>query len=399
MLIGPGGARAGSRPLDDDAGIEEHAPPEAFSDRVKSSARGDLWKRSIGGRTEWRGPRRLARLPADTTGGNTYRILSLDGGGSRGVISVVLLRELERRVPGFLRHIDLFAGTSIGAANAVALALGHSPGEMVDFYRLHGAKLFHSRMRPRGWLRFFVRILEKAPGIGALVDDVDSLFLPKWTTHGLERQLREFFDPRLRLRDVPRTVVLPALKLDGKEQGDEKSGLAAVCMHNFDGSLYADVPVCSALLRSMAAPVYFASHEGYVDGGLFATNPCIAALGAAVARDKGNRALSSLRVLSVGAGVCPDGIPHKGRLVWGLLKWGPKIMDACVNGVAEFDADQARSLLAERFFRLNVVLPRAFALDDYREIPTLAKIAEDAVGSAAFDEAVRFVERSFGETI
>ena len=329
-------------------------------------------------------------------GETTYGILSLDGGGSRGVISVVLLRELEKRVPGFLQRIDLFAGTSIGAANAVALAQGHAPATMVEFYKHHGRELFHARMRPRGWLRLFVRLLERVPGVGSLVDDVDSLFLPKWTIHGLETQIREFFGATPCLRDVPKTVLLPALKLEGKGEGDEGSGLTAVCMHNFDGSPYADTPVHSALLRSMAAPVYFASHEGYVDGGLFAANPCIAALGAAVASDKGNRELSSVRMLSVGAGICPDGIPHKGRLTWGLLKWGPRIMDASVNGVAEFDCDQARALLSERFCRLNVVLPRTFALDDYREIPTLERLAEEAVASRAFDEAARFVERSFG---
>jgi patatin-like phospholipase/acyl hydrolase len=320
----------------------------------------------------------------------------LDGGGSRGVMSVVLLRELEKRVPGFLQRIDLFAGTSIGAANAVALAQGHTPAAMVEFYNRHGRELFHARMRPRGWLRLFVRVLERIPGVGSFVDDVDSLFLPKWTIHGLEAQIREFFGATPCLRDVPKTVLLPALKLDGKGEGDEGSGLTAVCMHNFEGSPYDDTPLHSALLRSMAAPLYFASHEGYVDGGLFAANPCIAALAAAVATDKGNRELSSIRMLSIGAGICPDGIPHKGRLAWGLLKWGPRIMDASINGVAEFDCDQARALLSERFCRLNVVLPRTFALDDYREIPTLEKLAEEAVATPAFDEAARFVERNFG---
>jgi patatin-like phospholipase/acyl hydrolase len=44
----------------------------------------------------------------------TYRILSFDGGGIRGLLSLVLLERLEKEVPRWLDKTDLLAGTSTG---------------------------------------------------------------------------------------------------------------------------------------------------------------------------------------------------------------------------------------------------------------------------------------------
>ena len=42
----------------------------------------------------------------------TYRILSLDGGGIRGLLSLILLQRIEDELPGWLDKVDLLAGTS-----------------------------------------------------------------------------------------------------------------------------------------------------------------------------------------------------------------------------------------------------------------------------------------------
>jgi len=49
-----------------------------------------------------------------------YRILSIDGGGVRGILTCVVLERLAEAVPDFLTKLDLFAGTSTGSV----LALG-----------------------------------------------------------------------------------------------------------------------------------------------------------------------------------------------------------------------------------------------------------------------------------
>ena len=71
-----------------------------------------------------------------------YRILSLDGGGLRGVVTAKLLERLETAHPGFLSQVDLFAGTSTGGVLALGLARGLSPTDMGKLYTEAAEKVF-----------------------------------------------------------------------------------------------------------------------------------------------------------------------------------------------------------------------------------------------------------------
>ena len=55
-----------------------------------------------------------------------YRILSLDGGGIRGVLTVVLMQRLaeEAGLGDWIDSADLLAGTSTGGLIALGLARG-----------------------------------------------------------------------------------------------------------------------------------------------------------------------------------------------------------------------------------------------------------------------------------
>ena len=55
-----------------------------------------------------------------------YLILSCDGGGMRGILTALIIKELNDKVP-FLDRVNLFAGTSTGAMIALGLANGMSP--------------------------------------------------------------------------------------------------------------------------------------------------------------------------------------------------------------------------------------------------------------------------------
>jgi predicted acylesterase/phospholipase RssA len=88
------------------------------------------------------------------------RILSLDGGGIRGVITLGVLAELERRLraerggdPGFrLAHFfDLIGGTSTGAIIAAGLARGMAVEEIADFYGRFGTVAFERRRLWQKW--------------------------------------------------------------------------------------------------------------------------------------------------------------------------------------------------------------------------------------------------------
>ncbi|MFP4122182.1 patatin-like phospholipase family protein [Coleofasciculus sp.] len=73
----------------------------------------------------------------------TYRILSLDGGGIRGIISAVILAEVERILNQPLnQYFDLIAGTSTGSILASAIATGRKSQEIIRLYQEKGARIF-----------------------------------------------------------------------------------------------------------------------------------------------------------------------------------------------------------------------------------------------------------------
>lgn len=91
------------------------------------------------------------------------RILSLDGGGIRGVLSLQILRRIEtllRTATGNpqLRLCDWFdfiGGTSTGAIIAACLSLGMEAGEIDDFYRTCARDIFHrASLLQRFWYRY-----------------------------------------------------------------------------------------------------------------------------------------------------------------------------------------------------------------------------------------------------
>lgn len=76
-----------------------------------------------------------------------HRLLALDGGGIRGLITLGILERLEELVKarghGALHeYFDYIAGTSTGASIAAGLARGMSVGELITFYEAHGAAMF-----------------------------------------------------------------------------------------------------------------------------------------------------------------------------------------------------------------------------------------------------------------
>src|SRR5262245_33750474 len=89
--------------------------------------------------------------------GKPFRILSLDGGGIRGIYSAELLRRCEERFCGsapLARYFDMIAGTSTGGIIALGLGLGILTAEIVKLYREDGRRIFPplpDGLFARGW--------------------------------------------------------------------------------------------------------------------------------------------------------------------------------------------------------------------------------------------------------
>src|SRR5687767_9650423 len=94
------------------------------------------------------------------TGDGPKRLLSLDGGGIRGIVALGILEKLEdtlRRETGrdtdfrLAHYFDYIAGTSTGAIIAACLSLGMSVQQVQTFYEDSGPDMFDKA----SWLRRF----------------------------------------------------------------------------------------------------------------------------------------------------------------------------------------------------------------------------------------------------
>jgi patatin-like phospholipase/acyl hydrolase len=108
---------------------------------------------------------------------------------------------------------------------------------------------------------------------------------------------------------------------------------------------------------------------GYIDGGVMANNPSMAALTQALdsrSEIPDKPTLDDIRLLSVGTGRPPNGINMKNRkyLDWGFVQWGKYLLDIIMDGSMGTAHYQCEQLLGEEHYqRLNPVLVDAIGLD------------------------------------
>jgi patatin-like phospholipase/acyl hydrolase len=285
-----------------------------------------------------------------------YRILSLDGGGIRGVLTVTLLERLEAAQPGFLAATELFAGVSTGAILALGLAAGLSPSMARELYELKGDQVFAD----------------------SLLDDILDLGRlrgAEYSNVGLKRELTAQFGD-MTLGDLPKRVLVVSFDLD-----NEATSPGALrtwkpkFFHNFPGSgSDAGERVVDVAMRSAAAPTYFPVYQGYVDGGVVANNPSMCALAQALDGQTGGQQLSDIALLSVGTGRNRKYLTAEAS-DWGLAQWARSLIDIMIEGGTGVGDYQCARLLGPRYRRLNPILPEPIRLDDLAQIPVIKQLA------------------------
>lgn len=320
------------------------------------------------------------------------RILSLDGGGIRGVVSVVLLERLSAlpALGGWLERADLLAGASTGALIALGLARGLSLAELRALYESRGRSIFDDS--------FLDDLLDVGKIVGA---DYDS--------KRLQRELKAALGETTTLGQLARRVVVPTFDLDNKEDLERAVAageLAAADLesrrtwkpkvfHNLPGAdCDHDALAWRVGTAATAAPTYFPTFDGYIDGGVFANNPSLIAVAQTQdPRSTGPRPRpDELVVLSVGTGSSLCYVKGQ-RLNWGYAQWARPLVEVMLEGVSGIADYQCRQLLAERYHRLAPVFPPGvrMPLDAVARVPEMIAFAE-AVDLTATRE---FLEREW----
>lgn len=304
---------------------------------------------------------------------SNYNILSLDGGGIRGVFSARLLMRLEQRVPGFLEKIDLFAGTSTGGILALGLAAGIKPAELVSFYRDNGSIIFDDN-----WLDN--------------LKDLSIISGAQYDNQNLKRVLSQVLKQYkvVTLNDLSKRVLIPAFDLDDSQ--DPRRKLAKPrswkpkFFHNYPGAdSDGQELIIDVAMRTSAAPTYFPTYDRYIDGGVVANNPSMAALAQAINAQTGQQDITDIHLLSIGTGINPifiEGID----LDWGYAQWAKPITSLMLDGAMGVADYQCQQVLGERYHRVNCALEQPVPLDCYQKMENLIRYANemDIEGAASW---------------
>jgi len=284
-----------------------------------------------------------------------YHVLALDGGGIRGLLTAILLQRLEAARPGFLAKVDLYAGASTGGILALGLAAGRTPIEARRLYEEQGQAVFADT--PLDNLR------DLGHALGA-----------QYSQAPLKRVLTEQFG-NMRLGDLPHKVLIAAFDLDnGPQHPAPLRTWKPKFFHNYPGpDSDADERVVDVALRTSAAPSFFPLYQGYIDGGVAAGNPSMAAVAQALEPNTGRQALGDVTLLSVGTGRNSHYLNALDN-DWGWLQWAPHLIEIMLDGNSGVADYECRQVLGERYHRLNPLLPERINLDDVSKVPRLAEI-------------------------
>lgn len=285
-----------------------------------------------------------------------YRILSLDGGGIRGVLSAQLLARLDKMFPDFLDQIDLIAGNSTGGIQALGLAAGLRPKELLRLYMEYGPRVFADSPE------------DDARDLGRLIGaDYDN--------EPLRQTILELLG-NLRLRELDKRVLIATFDLDNGGINGRQRRWKPKFFHNFPGDESDGCElVVDVALRTSAAPTYFPIYQGYVDGGVVVNNPSMCAVAQALHPETGGQKLDRLVLLSLGTGVNPRYLTQQ-HADWGVLQWAPHLVSIATEGGAGMAHYQCRQVLGERYLRVNATLPEPIGMDRVDKVDLLKEMAD-----------------------
>jgi uncharacterized protein len=272
----------------------------------------------------------------------TRRILSIDGGGIRGLIPAVLLEALEAATGRPAREsFDFVAGTSTGAVLAGGVAAGFSGEQLASLYRRRGPELF----RGMPVLNLVRRIVT-----GQMYD-----------VARLRAMIAEELGDRAawRINDVPMDILVTAKGLD-----DGHNWYFVKDRPGENTSRTGNYNLADSLTASAAAPTYFAPWEVdgiglLVDGGTgVAGNPVYQACVEAFEYTADYQPEDTI-VVSLGTGRFLD----RRRPTW-LWPWVQWVLSELLRSPGEQQtALVERHYAAARFYRIDVRLPHDIPLD------------------------------------
>ncbi len=324
-----------------------------------------------------------------------FRILSLDGGGIRGYLSIKILANIEKILNeqnneniNIGQRFDLIVGTSTGGIIASALAIGKSAQEVLQLYKNLIPKVFQT--------------------------EESGIFVPKYSNSILREELEKILEDN-RLSDVKTDLCITSVDVENATPRFHKSGY-------FDrNSPRLDEKLVDIALATSAAPTYFplvsTKHStNLTDGGVVANNPSMVGLIDAMQINDNN--VDNIILLSIGTGEQPcmpydiDKLKNAGKQNWivdidnntkiekaikayksGKSKFqickdfifskqkvfnskGSPLIELLMDSQSKLAHFQVGFLLKDNYLRINPKMNTSIALDDVSKVDNLNNVAD-----------------------
>ena len=295
-----------------------------------------------------------------------YKILSIDGGGIRGVIPAVLLARMEALTGKPISHLfDLIAGTSTGGILAVGLATprkgGGGRGSRSPKFRASDLLALYE---DRGKDIFERSFWDGVTSLGGLTDET-------YPSDGVETVLQQYLGD-LQLKDALTEILVTSYEIEDRQPYFFKRSKA----RDEETSALRNHLLRDVARATSAAPTYFepakvlpvggsedeARH--LIDGGVFANNPALCAYAEAISL---GTSPDDVLLVGLGTGVATRSIEYDEAKDWGMVGWIRPVLSVMMDGVADAVDYQLKQMLPTedpdaRYYRFDIHLREA--LDD-----------------------------------
>lgn len=345
----------------------------------------------------------------------TFRILSLDGGGIRGIVAATILAAIEKQISQPLNtYFNLIAGTSTGSILAAAIAKGRKSEEIIDMYKYKSPKIFPYRSlfsikriplilkyglsAPKFSNEGLIAVLKEVFGETKLFEiDSPLLLIVSYDTIEREpiifkswRQDKGYGNPPLWevcTCSASAPTYFPAYKLDksihGKvQQGDLQSLVLDENISSTEGlynkqvvrithgtgegqsriieryrgvtkQAFLDAPW--SVIPDNTSTYSIKTIYSAIDGGVAANNPSSCAVAEAL---RLGYSLDEITVLSIGTGDATRIIPYESAHQWGLIQWAQPLVNVLFDATSDVYEYITYQVIQNRFLRLQFKLDR-----------------------------------------
>jgi patatin-like phospholipase/acyl hydrolase len=268
------------------------------------------------------------------------KILSIDGGGMRGLISVLVLKEIEKKTNKNIGDMfDLITGTSTGGMITLGLTVTNN-----------GKVQYNCDNIKKMYIDDGTTIFQKNPF------SLFGLLRPKYSKKGLKDISEKYFNHKL-LKNTSTRVMINTFDIKKMQPVLFRS-----YKHKFK-----NIPMKTILRATTAAPTFFEpvkyNNKVLIDGGVFANNPLL--IGLIEAQKLFNN--EEILFISLGNSLTMEKYNYNNSSKWGLIEWIDPIKDVLLDSTIKTDNYISTKLFNNmngQFYRLNNISNKNYPMDD-----------------------------------